>query len=148
MTINYINNIYAIFICMSLTNICNCVHIHVWMCSCMCSHASVHVCAHMRVYIWKLDLITRCLPQSLHLVILNVVSHCTWSWTGWLIISRDPWSQPSQHCHTNATLTNFTLVLKIELPYWCLQGKGFTGGVIFSLIHLLRVFIYQYPINS
>lgn len=39
MTINYINNIYAIFICISLTNICNCVHIHVWM----CSHASVHM---------------------------------------------------------------------------------------------------------
>lgn len=122
-------------------------HSLIFVIVCIFMFGCVHVCAHMRVYIWKLELITRCLLQNLHLVVFNGVSHCTWSLTGWLTISRDPWSQPSQHRHPNTTLTDFTLVLEIELPYWYLQGKCFTGGVIFSLIYLLRVFIYEYTIN-
>lgn len=37
---------------MSLTNICNCVHIHAWMHSCVCLHASVRMEAEAKHWVF------------------------------------------------------------------------------------------------
>lgn len=109
------------------------------------SHSGVcaHTCMHTRVCVCRLELIIRCLPQSLHLIFETL----SFPWSVSLShlarlagqLAPGTFLSPPHHIDPRSTLSLwlFLWVLGIKLCPSCLCGKLSTGWVTHSWTHLL-----------